>query len=103
MQAGNEQYERISHFETILNDAAAAKEALFAALDTFEALFPKLESLAAYYGSEVWKRDFSDDEAGLLASDLRRGVLSEDGVYDLLEEIGALQSRMADLAARPLQ
>ena len=34
----------------------------------------------------AWKQDFADDEAGLLPPDLKRGVLSEDGVFDLLDE-----------------
>ncbi len=46
----------------------------------------RLRQLADYYESEDWKRDFEADEAGLLPAELKRGVLSEDGVYDLLEE-----------------
>lgn len=42
--------------------------------------------VSAYYISDAWKRDFAADEAGLLPKDLKRGVLSEDGIYNLLEE-----------------
>ena len=41
--------------------------------------------LAEYYGSDEWKRDFADDEAGILPKDLKRGVLSEDGIWNILE------------------
>ena len=41
--------------------------------------------LAEYYGSVEWKQDFADDEAGLLPKDLKRGVLSEDGIWNILE------------------
>lgn len=44
------------------------------------------QELAAYYASDEWKRDFAADEAGLLPDDLKRGVLSEDGLYNLLEK-----------------
>ena len=44
-----------------------------------------VEELTAYYESDDWKADFEADEAGLLPKDLPRGVLSEDGVYNLLE------------------
>ncbi|MBR4627209.1 MAG: DUF4298 domain-containing protein [Ruminococcus sp.] len=44
-----------------------------------------LSALSSYYGSAAWKRDFAADEAGLLPKELKRGVLSEDGIYDLLE------------------
>jgi hypothetical protein len=47
-----------------------------------------LEELSDYYGSPAWKRDFAADEAGLLPKDLKRGVLSEDGIYLLLEKYG---------------
>ena len=40
--------------------------------------------LAEYYGSDEWKQDFADDESGLLQKDLKRGVLSEDGLWNLL-------------------
>jgi hypothetical protein len=40
--------------------------------------------LAEYYTSDEWKQDFADDEAGLLPKDLKRGVLSEDGIWNLL-------------------
>lgn len=45
-----------------------------------------ITALDAYYTSHVWKRDFALDEEGLLPDDLKRGVLSEDGIYNLLEE-----------------
>ena len=50
--------------------------------DRLQSLISKLE---AYYSSSEWKRDFADDEAGLLPKKLPRGVLSEDGIYNLLE------------------
>ena len=34
----------------------------------------------------------------LLPTDLKRGVLSEDGVWNLLEEIRAIKERMQDLS-----
>ena len=45
------------------------------------------------YSGDDWKRDFADDEAGRLPNDLKRGVLSEDGIYDLLEEYGELTGK----------
>ena len=51
----------------------------------------ELESAAArlreYYESPQWKEDFEADEAGKLPKGLKRGVLSEDGIYNLLDEI----------------
>ena len=44
-----------------------------------------LAKLSAYLESPEWKTDFRLDEEGKLPKDLKRGVLSEDGIYNLLE------------------
>ena len=41
--------------------------------------------LSEYYEDPDWKADFALDEEGALPVDLKRGVLSEDGIYDALE------------------
>ncbi|MBO6088919.1 MAG: DUF4298 domain-containing protein, partial [Lachnospiraceae bacterium] len=46
----------------------------------------EIEKLEQYYGDERWKNDFALDEQGKLPADLKRGVLSEDGLYNLLEQ-----------------
>ncbi len=56
--------------------------------DIPDELREKLRELAGYYESSEWKRDFEDDEAGRLPRNLKRGVLSEDGIYDVLTWFG---------------
>ena len=46
-----------------------------------------LQELTEYYENGQWLADYETDEAGLLPRGLKRGVLSEDGVYNLLFEI----------------
>ena len=46
-----------------------------------------LQELIEYYENGQWLADYVADEVGLLPHDLKRGVLSEDGVYNLLFEI----------------
>ena len=41
-------------------------------------------ALDGYMASGLWKEDFERDEAGHFPSGLKRGVLSEDALYDLL-------------------
>ena len=43
------------------------------------------QKLEEYYTSQQWKDDFAMDEAGEFPDKLKRGVLSEDGIYNLLE------------------
>lgn len=47
-----------------------------------------LQSLTQYYESRQWLCDYTLDEQGLLPPDLKRGVLSQDAVFDFLERIG---------------
>ena len=44
-----------------------------------------ISKLEEYYTGPLWKSDFALDEAGQLPQGLKRGVLSEDGLYNLLE------------------
>ncbi len=45
------------------------------------------QRLMQYYENGLWMHDFKADEKGLLPKELKRGVLSEDGVYNLLTQI----------------
>ena len=83
MMERREQLERIGHFEKILQELQQLLSEPDA--EALAAFREKAEELAAYYESEDWKRDFADEEAGLLPRDLPRGVLSEDGIWNALE------------------
>ena len=48
---------------------------------------PALGELVRYYEGGQWLRDYELDEQGLLPRDLKRGVLSQDGIYNLLYEL----------------
>ena len=80
------QTERISRMEKCLNDSRKAIDNLAQALEMYRDVQGKLRELASYYGGEEWRKDFSDDEAGRLPADLKRGVLSEDAVYNLMSD-----------------
>ena len=78
--------ERITHMEGLLDKSAEVIARLEQALEDFAALQPDIAELEAYYTSPQWRKDFEADEAGKLPKDLKRGVLSEDGIYDLLSD-----------------
>ena len=48
---------------------------------------PSLGELVRYYEGGQWLRDYELDEQGLLPRDLKRGVLSQDGIYNLLDDL----------------
>lgn len=92
------QLERIKAMEQCLNQATKAVRALDGALQQFADAQEAITALEAYYGSAAWKRDFAADEAGRLPADLKRGVLSEDAIWNLLEEVRDLRQRCRDMA-----
>ena len=78
--------QRIAHYEELLDRVTEAAGELEAALEKFRSVQDDVAALAAYYESGDWRRDFEDDEAGRLPPDLKRGVLSEDAVYNALSD-----------------
>ena len=99
------QIERIAAMEERMKRAVDALSALIAALDGYDAARADFRELAAYYDGGDWRADFEDDEAGRLPSpaDLPRGVLSEDGIYDLLELERDVLGRMAETAGERME
>lgn len=64
---------------------------------SFVTLRSAISILEAYYTSPAWRADFEADEAGLLSPDLKRGVLSEDGIYNLLEEYKRVEEGVKEM------
>lgn len=92
-----EQLRRIRQMERHLVRAASALKRLSSALDKYEEAKADIAALASYYGSDDWKQDFAADEAGLLPKDLKRGVLSEDGIWNLIEDNKELQKKLRNI------
>ena len=90
------QIERISHMEKCLDDSRVAIDRLSRALEEYRNVQGKIRELEGYYSGE-WRNDFEDDEAGKLPPELKRGVLSEDAVYDLLSDDREIIDDMAGI------
>ena len=81
-----EQIERIQKMEQLLDKAwVAISKGCITSIE-YEETQRAIDILSDYYGSDTWKQDFADDEAGLLPKDLKRGVLSEDAIWNLLAD-----------------
>ncbi len=52
-----------------------------------ESLRAVFDELIHYYTGGQWLRDYEMDEKGLLPAELKRGVLSQDGIFNLLSEM----------------
>ena len=91
-----EQTERIKLMEQYLDRASEAVMQLSAALEQYAEAQQSLKALSIYYGSDEWKQDFDDDESGRLPKDLKRGVLSEDAIWNVLSDSKELNERMQE-------
>lgn len=94
MRYKKDQIKRIKYYESIFDELKINVKQMETALEAFENIRPKIKELESYYESDLWKKDYADDEANDLPKDLKRGILSEDGIYDLLEEIDRLKTDM---------
>ena len=89
-----EQIKRIKKMEERLNRSSQVVGKLSAALDDYMKTLEDIRALESYYGSEEWKKDFADEEANKLPKNLARGVLSEDAIWNMLEDHRHLKTRM---------
>lgn len=72
-----------SYFD-ILKEAVSADEDV---IEKDDLLKEYMQVLTRYYESAEWKHDYEMDEKGLLPSELKRGILSEDGFWNFLCEV----------------
>ena len=89
--------ERVKAMEEDFDRTTAVTGVLKEALDAYEENKETVDRLRSYMDSGLWQKDFEADEAGLLPAGLKRGVLSEDGLYDLLEDCDALLRRLISI------
>ena len=85
--------------ENILDELAAVVEKSWHAMDELENHVEKLDTIKKYYESQYMK-DWSADERGELPKDLKRGVLSEDGINTVLIDFFELSTKMKELAKK---
>ena len=76
----NIRIERICEMERSYDKVSDALKAIEEAKDN-------IVRLRQYMDSGLWKDDFEADERGELPANLKRGVLSEDGLWNLLEDL----------------
>lgn len=94
---------RIREMEQRLTGSLEAVRQMEEALDRYQAAQANITILATYLNSDEWRQDLADDERGFLPPDLRRGVLSEDGIWNLLDDNSRLARQMQTLADQLLQ
>ena len=84
--------DRISHYEEIMDRIIRVVKLDGITPGVYESVLPELKELEDYYTSPEWQEDYAADEAGLLPDGLKRGVLSQDGINDLLDRFRDLKT-----------
>lgn len=97
------QLERIKTMEEHLNNASQAVKALSDALDLYTEAMESIETIDDYLVSDEWQQDFNDSEAGRLPKDLKCGVLSEDGIWNVIDTNRELNAQMLEIVATHLR
>lgn len=85
---------RIRQMERYLDEGQESIRNLAEALEQWEEVQENLQKLFGYYGSLDWFSDLEADERGELPKDLKRGVLSEDAVYNLIADYEEMKKRL---------
>ena len=80
----DETVRRVSYMERLMDEVMAARKDESRTWPWFR--MRQLRVLEDYYENGLWRLDFETDEKGLLPRGLKRGVLSEDGLYNLLTD-----------------
>ena len=89
--------ERVKQMEQYMDEVRNAVNNDVNAITDDNDIKEKIAILTQYYEGGQWLQDYDCDARGELPEDLKRGVLSQDGLYDLLREVDeqkALRKRM---------
>ena len=90
---------RIIDNEKRLDDITSFLNTFSSDLDKFEEIIKEYHLLNRYYGSKNWFNDKEDYEKGYYP-ELKAGVLSEDDVWNLDDDVGVCITRMDSIIKR---
>ena len=79
--------DRIMHMEKCFDELLDAQKLGIESVFTNNRLKKRYDTVKEYYENGLWLQDYEADEHGELPADLKRGVLSQDSLYNLLSEI----------------
>ena len=92
----DERIERIKKMEEKLDNVSPKVDAFEKSLNDLNSAFEDIKSLSEYYKKE-WKEDYEADEQGKIPKDLKRGVLSQDTLFDLFEKLNEMKNDITQL------
>lgn len=95
----NERIKRIQEMEVLLDQLDELIPQTEQILDRLTESLPNLKTLLDY-SEIIWMEDHRADERNEIPKDLKRGVLSEDAIYNLLYDYRNLAGRMKSITEK---
>ena len=92
--------DRITKMEAYYDEARQAVDELSLPAEEYANLQKKIRKLEEYYTGGQWLKDYEADEAGKIPADLKRGVLSEDAIGNLLDDNMEARKNRAEVSIR---
>lgn len=89
--------ERINQMSDAFNRLSAVTATLTDGAEELRDLAPDVDLLKDYISTGQWLKDFEADERGEIGADVDRTVLSEDGLYNLMEDLDDLMHTFEEL------
>lgn len=95
--------ERITKMENIMTKQENILESMEKLLNELDSNQKNYENLFDYYYSDIRNQDLKDEENHCFPENLRRGVLSEDELYNLFSDSHDLAIHMIETALNILK
>ena len=89
--------DRVQKMEERFESLQRAVGALEGALAECQDFKQDYKALCKYLDSGKWLQDYEADEQGRLPAGLKRGVLSQDALYNLLQDASDVMAALKDI------
>lgn len=88
---------RIQAMEFIFNELLEVLPNAENTLEKFEQSLPQYKVLQEYYQSSVWIEDRETDINKEIPQDMNRGVLSEDGIWNMMTDYFEFSKKISEI------
>lgn len=85
---------RVNHYGKVYRDIRKRVNRADVAVRGLLHNLDRIAELEEYLDSGEWLKDFEADERGEFSPEICRDAMTEDAVYELLEDVGELRKKM---------
>ena len=90
--------ERIEKYEEIFNKINKLNKKMDNILDEYKDILKDIKDINKYYGSKTWFKDLESFDNKELK--VKAGVLSEDGIWNMDEDIVEIAKKMNQISSK---